>query len=52
MNYFAMFKKYDRFISARSTERDLQLEKFKVNDLSQTYNIKTLFTPKSKSQIF
>ena len=48
---FAMFKKYDRFISARSTERDLQLEKFKVNDLSQTYNIKTLFTPKSKSQI-
>ena len=48
---FPEIKKSDRFISARSAERDLKLEKFKVNDLSQTYNINTLFTPKNKSQI-
>jgi cell division cycle 20-like protein 1 (cofactor of APC complex) len=50
MNYL-IGKKSDRFISARSSERDIKLEKFKVNDLSQTYNIKTLFTPKNKSQM-
>ncbi len=48
---FPEIKKSDRFISARSAERDLKLEKFKVNDLSQIYNINTLFTPKNKSQI-
>ena len=39
MNYLIK-KKSDRFISPRSAERDTKLEKFKVNDLFQTYNKK------------
>ena len=41
----------DRFIACRSAERDRQMDKYTIEDISKTYNIKQILTKEGKAQI-
>ena len=41
----------DRFILSRSAERDRQVDKYKIEDITKTYNIKQILNQANKSQL-